>query len=371
MTAVLAYFCLEVGLNVFDYMARRHEPANSKLLLTPYLSKDWASTHFEEFKQVPENYEPFVGWARREYHGKTINVDAQGVRKSWNPATFSQGQPKTVYAFGGSTLWGTGARDDYTIPSLLSKRLNRDGAAFDVSNYGETGYTFLQEVIRLALLLREGHRPDYVIFYDGGNDVYAAYQAGKVETTQNCTIIREKLQRRPAQQVKLWLKNVLTRYSRVYEALGRLREHFSPKQRFQEAACQWNESQLKTLSGGIVESYKKSMDLVDRLSKAYGFQYLCFWQPVIFTETHLTEEETRVSPRLDDRALTLLYRNVNEALKDQSLPRFHNISDALNQRTKTYYIDFCHLSEEGNAAVAEAISKFFEDQFLEKKPQSK
>ncbi len=44
--------------------------------------------------------------------------------------------------------------------------------------------------VRLVLLLREGHRPDYVIFYDGANDVYAAYQAGRAGAVQNTDRMR-------------------------------------------------------------------------------------------------------------------------------------------------------------------------------------
>ena len=69
--------------------------------------------------------------------------------------------------FGGSACWGYGARDDYTMPSELSRRLNAATPHFHVYNYGEPGYTFTQGVLSLITRLQAGARPDYVIFYDG------------------------------------------------------------------------------------------------------------------------------------------------------------------------------------------------------------
>src|SRR3954451_8179244 len=79
--------------------------------------------------------------------------------------------------FGGSTLCGIGARDHYTIPSFLSKMLTQ---AFPerirVTNYGTTGFVNTQEMILLIRELQRGCRPQIVIFYDGYNDTFSAFQ---------------------------------------------------------------------------------------------------------------------------------------------------------------------------------------------------
>ena len=49
--------------------------------------------------------------------------------------------------FGGSTMWGTGARDACTIPSLLARALQGRGMSLEIINFGETGYVRTQEVI--------------------------------------------------------------------------------------------------------------------------------------------------------------------------------------------------------------------------------
>ncbi|MGB1287006.1 MAG: hypothetical protein ACPG7F_10770, partial [Aggregatilineales bacterium] len=58
---------------------------------------------------------PYVYWRMDEYDGKYINISPEGIRytpdySADNPAA------QTIYFFGGSTMWGEGARDAYTIP---------------------------------------------------------------------------------------------------------------------------------------------------------------------------------------------------------------------------------------------------------------
>ena len=63
---------------------------------------------------------------------------------------------------GGSSLWGFGARDDQTIPSLLARRLHDRGVQVEVKNLSDLGYVSTQEVIGLLRELQgrlpAGHR---------------------------------------------------------------------------------------------------------------------------------------------------------------------------------------------------------------------
>ena len=76
--------------------------------------------------------------------------------------------------FGGSTMWGVGARDEGTIPSLLARDLTDRGINGRVKNFGEIGYVSSQQVIALMRELENGVRPEIVIFYDGINDTTSA-----------------------------------------------------------------------------------------------------------------------------------------------------------------------------------------------------
>ena len=86
---------------------------------------------------------------------------------------------------GGSSLWGFGARDDQTIPSLLARSLDEQGWRVELKNLAEIGYVSTQEVIALTRELQAGYRPDLVIFYDGVNDTTSALLEGEPGLTTN------------------------------------------------------------------------------------------------------------------------------------------------------------------------------------------
>ena len=375
----LVIILVECGLHVTNFAVHRGDQEQGlvgwRCSLSPYEGKEWAETYWKESREfwtANKDYEPFLVWDTAEYHGEYINVNSEGVRKTWNPGFPDGDVPNTIYVFGGSTAWGAGARDDYTIPSCLSKLLNDNGYDFAVYNYGESAYVSTQEVIQLILLLKEGHRPDYVIFYDGANDVYVAYQSGIIGAHHNLSIIREKLsvvwstERRIQDIQRLVLGKlywILAEDCMIYRAVGNISALTSHEQQFQEVASNYNDKELQLLATGIAEDYLKVMNLLDHLAQAYGFEYICFWQPVICTENKLTDEEAEYT-RVKDTALASLYRMTTDSLVAKSPPYFFNITDALSDRLTTYYIDWAHVSEEGNRVVAAKIFQIFEGEFL-------
>jgi hypothetical protein len=97
------------------------------------------------------------------------------------------------------------------------------------------------------------------------------------------------------------------------------------------------------------------------LSRGYGFQPLFFWQPVITTKRFKTSDEWRWvgDYTRDPRHRLLLYDAiVGERRRDSEL---FNDADAVDLSAlfddwkESVYIDLYHLSEAGNAAVAEAM----------------
>lgn len=76
-------------------------------------------------------------------------------------------------------MWGSGVGDRETVPyylqEILARRLRRPVA---VRNFAQVAHVSTQELIELILQLRRGRVPDVVVFYDGFNDVGAAYGTG-------------------------------------------------------------------------------------------------------------------------------------------------------------------------------------------------
>lgn len=329
--------------------------------------KDWAKEWFNERRDINIIYKPFRMWGNSKYEGKHINLDTEGHRRTWNPKDL-KGKPGTIYMLGGSTMWGYGARDEYTIPSYVSKKLHDKGHDFQTFNFGEFAYTYPQDIITLILLLRDGHRPDYVITYDGINDVYSAYQAGEPGALSNQFLIHKRLENMDLSNtghIKAVISNIFEEYSKIYISFKKLEQVINPAEtQFQEVAHSYSDEQLKELGRGVVEDYTKSLALLDSLSKTYDFKYLSFWQPNAFTEDKLVEGEEAVDIRLGDESLRKLFRYTNEYIDAEQLPNFYNISDVLNGREEPYYFDWMHITEDGNRVVAENILRKFKKEFL-------
>lgn len=345
--------------------------SDKRYLLSPYHGKDWALDYFIELSELPSDYEQFLGWDRREYYGKYININSLGIRRTWNPPLKSDknNNRRTIYMFGGSTMWGTGARDYYTIPSHLSKILHENNYKFEVTNYGESSYMFLQEIIHLALLLREGHRPDFVFFYDGINDVYGAYQNGIAGQSVDIERTRKKLQTSNPSNMRQ-IKNVIDHiaslsWTNIYSSTLKVYNYvFATEYKFPEMASNYSKFELEELGKNIVDHYKKSLNLLDNLSQVYRFKYLTLWQPVIYNEKNITDEERTVDIRLNDKSLEILHQHVDHIQQSENINYFYNISDVLKDRNETFYIDHGHLSEEGNRIVAYKIYSLFKKEFL-------
>ena len=320
ITILIAVAAVEMGLHVIDFAAHRITKSPDKIPFRGlYLGQDWAATLARESDSRGQVYHQYLTWVSKPQKGKFVNLDPDTGRKTWNPPRLKAPENK-VFVFGGSAAWGYGARDDYTLPSQLSRLINAREAHFQVYNFGEPGYTFTQGVFSLLTKLRDGARPDYVIFYDGFNDVYGAYQSGKPGTLHNIAQLREKLTSKPRQlywqAIKEWLKENVYMYSKVFSRFFQ-----PPERRFREVGAGFSDQELQALAAGTVQYYTQSMTLLDHLAQTYSFQYVCFWQPALFTETRVLPQETRADERLEDKNFARLYRFTNQYLAEHPLPR--------------------------------------------------
>ena len=134
--------------------------------LPNYETYGWAERHFEEFNEQSYQYLSFVGWRRFPYDGETVKINENGVRRTVD-RTPNDKSSKAIFFFGGSTMWGSGVSDEFTIPSVFAS-ITQDYEAF---NFGEAAYTAHQSLETLIKLLQAGERPDVVVFYDGVNEI--------------------------------------------------------------------------------------------------------------------------------------------------------------------------------------------------------
>lgn len=354
-----------LGLGPLD---PREKELQARRSLNVYEHSPWAEEYFmKELKAMTPTLDPLVGWRPREFHGKYINVGSDGMRRGVRPA-ISTGPVIKVFMFGGSTMWGAGARDEYTIPSLVSKLLNASapkGAIYDVRNYGQSGYVLLNEAAKLSLLLQEGKRPDVVIFYDGVNDVSYSYQVGKASVLEHEKIIRdqfaERLESSATRRFISWAKATAKRYCITCRLGIDAIRRFSPGFLNEDVVLgsNYTDEKLGALGGEIALDYReRALTYLNGLSKAFNFKLVAIWQPTLFTEEKLIGEETdlaKIDPHAADAKAAVVYRAASKFLPDDPARNFYNFTGVLAGREKEYYIDFGHVSEEGNVVIAKKI----------------
>lgn len=299
-----------------------------------FQGEGWYREYGREFRVSTQmQWYPYVLWRRRPFAGRYINVDAAGRRRTWNRETQGD-RPIEIFAFGGSTLWGNGARDENTIPSYVSRLLDESGRRVRVTNYGELGFVSTQNIISLILELQAGRVPGVVFCYDGVNDVVATLQsreAGLPQLTNRLSGTMNRL------------------YRDYYRSVTGLTPDASPD------AGRPGASDAE-LAERTVAAYLGNVRVIERLAAAYGFKAMFFWQPVAFVDKPLSAAEAaRVEPRR--RAAGVFFEKVYAAMRATDTPGgFRDVSDVFASTRETVYIDFCHVTEEGNRLVARRIS---------------
>lgn len=254
-------------------------------------------------------------------------------------------------------LWGLGADDETTIPSIFA----RESDAGQVVNFGQYAYVSTQGVIELMRQLQKGNIPDAVIFYDGVNDTFGAFQL-RVAGLAHSEFDRERLFNsseksklsalaaqsviRDLSVVRL-LRGIVSRVGTKTGTLPSVRLQFDPPALDNRA-----------LARSVVDAYFNNMKMVQALSKSYGFKFICYWQPVIYTKKNLTEYE-RKSLDLDFNypGMKEFYLEVFSLMKQRGaevagqIP-FHDISSIFEYVREPIYADFNHMGEKGNSAIA-------------------
>ncbi len=194
LNAVVCFACLELAsasvIKGRVALAALIQPGEQEVLdprsaSSYYSSQEWAPVYWREFRvSRRQAYRPYVLWRRHAFSGKTINVDADGVRLT--PGAVCGSSSFKVFVLGGSTVWGTGSADWNTLPAHLQTELQGVSARpVCVVNFGESAYVSTQSVLQLLLQLQAGNVPDLVISYEGYNDAFSAYQSGRAGVHEN------------------------------------------------------------------------------------------------------------------------------------------------------------------------------------------
>jgi hypothetical protein len=351
-----------------------------------YRNVPWADQYLRDFRecaaQTRRAHQPrYARYILQDINENcttpTVNYGNR-IRRTWNPPAETTRFASTVYEvamFGGSTMEGQGTIDDETIPSHFSKLANASSApaVYHVTNFGVGGYTFTQSVFKLLTLLREGRHFDYVMFYDGANDIDYAYENGEVGGLADEQTVRVRLEGSTWQKLKLAGQEAINGCVLCFAGVmvvrhtPVLKDYVTPLLVKLRDAIHFKKGQaagddVAAVAASIATYYAQSHALLAAVCDAYHVPCMTFWQPsLMYDRTYAPGEATLTNqdPRLTDAKLRELYARTRDEIRKLPLPRFVDMSDALEGRTTACYVDAVHLSGACNGIVARRMYELF------------
>jgi len=377
LNAIIVFACFELAamgltkVKTLSVISKSTEPlvlvgeGNPREKVSYYSSQDWAERFWHEFRlSRKQQFYPYVGWRRAPFKGQTIEVDQNGVRLT--PGADCSPKSLKVFTFGASEMWGTGSPSWGTIPAHLQKGLEklRPGPVC-VTNFAESAYVSMQNVIMLLMQLRSGNVPDVVLFYTLADDIYSAYQSGRPGVIENLDQIAARFEGRQEQPKFTFVDRLQSTYSYalIDQLMGKL-TIANPQQKDEPTVGKLvtYESMgvdVATLSDSIAREYLGSYKIVSALAQEYGFKYFFFLPPTIaLGNKPLTPEEREMKNKEErETALyklsTAVYRLVEgESSKHQNLYSMVHIFD---QYDSLMWIDGGHATPIGNQVITEKM----------------
>ena len=275
-----------------------------------------------------------------------VNVSHEGFRQDVPPNGSTDSF--TIYIFGGSTTFGTGVADNETFPYYLQQQLNtlKLRRPVQVYNFGQPGYASYQEMYLLVDLLRQGKKPDIVVFYDVFNEESGLMdyltedrQSGYVETDYYWKPINKTLvtYRDHTFGVVDWLAKLkgfthLAQYMRS--------KLISPRPRIQS-----NDDvvHIQRFAAGRVNTYIKNNEFVNAISPVWKLTPYFVLQPY---------KDSQNAQGLKAAYGRTLYQGITNSTHGRVLD-WSRIFD--KEKPSEIYLDSAHLTPKGNELLAEKL----------------
>ena len=284
---------------------------------------------------------------------KELNIDKNGYRKNSNKYILDFNNSNT-WIFGGSVVWGTGSKDDQTIPALLESKTNKK-----ILNLGESGYTSHQSLNLLNKLFVKGYSPKKIFFFDGPNEIihkcrieHNYFSSGREE------LIRTRLKK--LNEKKLETQSLFDPTMEIIKKIKRkfLKNENRNKINFTKAKtffdCDKNPEKVENIINAIILDWTAAK----LIANTREIKFTPVLQPVIFygnpSIDHLNK--SLIGDNLKDQ-FDSVYPKLIERLNSINF-EYLNLINIFDEE-EIYYIDFMHFSPNGNKKIANLISELY------------
>jgi len=310
---------------------------------------NWAKEHFQEFLKLKVEYHDYLIWRRVAFDGKTIKIDKNGFRLNNYDEEMVSFKNSDAWFFGGSTMWGSGSRNEDTIPSKFERISNIKSI-----NFGETGYTSTQE-LNLLIKYISFSNPKIVVFYDGVNDIY---HKCRKENNFYSSSIEKKI--KPIVEEKVYTdwynfetKNVLKNNLTIIKNLKKsLIQTFGKKNTSRLFDCDLNEKKSQLIVQNLINNWKLAKYLTENQTNPGIF--IPILQPVSFLSKSKTEHLDNYTDEVKNQFI-YMYKLIKAELKKNNF-NYLDFTSTLDDH-EYFFWDHAHVTPNGNIKIAEAIFK--------------
>ena len=252
-----------------------------------------------------------------------------------------------VRSFGGSTVWGTGARDHETFPSFLA--INHQ---FFSENFGESAYIARQSLAYLINLYVYEKRPKDMIyvnlFYDGYNDIVSQCRSEvEIDQTERGNSIRAVLNNKDSHLAPF--KNTTVTFKKIANMVTDKDAAFFDRL----YVCDNDEVKARAVARSLIETWK----LAWQISIANGDEFMAVLHPTAlfdgnnYTHINLDSSEKRELKKQIQKVQPIIQSMLNEQ------PFFTFDLTNKFEGNPEVYIDPAHLTPEGNEIIADALAR--------------
>ena len=341
---LLLFFTILPSLSLFTYRRIRslyytvvNKSLNPIANYPIYEDKKIAHEIFIDYQSLKNEYKSFIGWRPLKTNKKHITINGKyHTRKS-------EGEEinNSTWFFGGSTMWGTGVSDSYTIPSFFYKVSGQK-----VMNFGQLSWTSRQSLAQLITLLGDGLNPSIVIFYDGINDVNIGCRSEIKEVSVHAreNIIQKSIN-----------NNLLFKISKDLKyPIDKLIQKFKNSRYTYD--CDFNQYKANQIADHLINNWYTAYLIL----KAKNINFYAILQPSLFTSEapydyfSRKEKTLLINKRKQFNTVNrIIVKKIASKCKQDKLFCNSIINGQEWIKTKSnIFLDFSHLNNEGNLIIA-------------------
>ena len=319
-------------------------------------------------------YQPWVQFGNYEHNNKYSSVK-NGIRQSFSPEGCAN-EEILVWFFGGSTMYGWGVPWWNMIPSNLVKQASDQNKCIKAINYGVPYFFSKQEIVLfISEVMKEGKKPDLVVFLDGLNDFGQPGSSinGVPFFTPSLEIAipyGRTINKDNPKKIAHFFEGIINSFYAIFKAenvgVNLSRVNYLVPENIRNKGENF-------AANKIVDNFINQRKALMSICSGYKVKCVQFLQPIaikdympINSQDSLTEY-VRSNPKFDQQRRLMLYgyAKLGKMIKDKdminnSYTKIFDISDAFLAYNGFPYIDAGHYSPRASAIVsARILEKLF------------